>query len=129
MYLVDVIEAEGLVEASLGGRVTAEEMKVFGQALATSLQTLVGQRRLFLDTSRAKELAREALAVLCEAKDRCLGLGDVKIVSLVRDSSDDVRQTTQRLQAVLEGSEQITSDPFLAGAADLDPATTAPVAA
>lgn len=110
MYLVSVQENESMVEASLGGRITAEEMQVFGDELHHMIEELGGKPfNLLIDYSKARTLDREAVQVLSAIKDGCLGQGANKIVSVPRDEHELVRHTSTRLQAVLEGREEFIS--------------------
>src|SRR5687768_5671427 len=43
MYLVSLFEEEAVVEASLGGRVTADEARVFGEELIEMLESFGGK--------------------------------------------------------------------------------------
>src|SRR5437588_4023259 len=104
MYLLTVQEDQAVVEASLGGRVDATEMRAFGEELAEILESLSNQSYcLLIDHSKAKSLDRDAVAVLAWIKDTALETGAEKIVCIARDESDMVNHTTSRIQAVLEG--------------------------
>lgn len=112
MYLVTRFEDEAMVEASLGGHVTAEEIGVFGDDLLETVRNFEGQPyHILLDYSRAKALDRRASAELARVKDQCRRVGAWKIVSVLDDESELIRHTSVRLQAVLEGREEFVSDP------------------
>ena len=107
MYLLTVQENQAVVEASLGGRVDALEMRAFGEELADLLETLGNQSYyLLIDHSRAKTMDREAVSVLSWIKDTALDTGAEKVVCIARDEADMVNHTTYRLQSVLEGREE-----------------------
>jgi hypothetical protein len=107
MYLLTVQEDQAVVEASLGGRVDALEMRAFGEELAELLESLQNQSfYLLIDHSKAKSLDREAVTVLSWIKDTALETGVEKIVCIARDETDMVNHTTHRIQAVLEGKEE-----------------------
>ena len=107
MYLLTVQEDQAVVEASLGGRVDALEMRAFGEELAELLESLSNQSYyLLIDHSKAKSLDRDAVDVLSWIKDTALETGAEKIVCIARDENDMVSHTTGRLQAVLEGREE-----------------------
>lgn len=120
MYLVTVFENEAKVEASLGGRVTAEEIQVFGDHVSGLVSVFHGQPyNLLLDYSKAKALDRQATAELAKVKDLFLSGGAQKIVSVPGDEHELVRHTTSRLQAVLEGHEEFVADPSKASFPDV----------
>jgi hypothetical protein len=112
MYLVTLFENESMVEASLGGRVTADEMRVFADELNDLLETFEGRPfNLMLDYSKAACFDHEAVATLSAIKDQCLEVGASKIVSIPRNENDMVLHTSERLQHVLEGREEFVADP------------------
>jgi hypothetical protein len=107
MYLLTVQNDQAVVEASLGGRVDALEMRAFGEDLAELLESLGNQSYyLLIDHSKAKSLDREAVSVLSWIKDTALETGAEKVVCIARDEADMVNHTTYRIQAVLEGREE-----------------------
>src|SRR5438128_1693741 len=112
MFLLTVLHKECLVEASLGGRVTHEEVKVLTEELADTFDDFGGHAfNLLLDYSKAKTLDRESTAALGKLKDFCLANGAVRIVSVVQDEHELVRHTTDRLQAVMQGQEEFVTEP------------------
>lgn len=112
MYLVSVLADQSRVEASLGGRVTAEEIEVLGEEIVALSGHFNGRAYdLLLDYSKAKTLDREASYVLADMKAMCLSSGVRKIVSVPSDEQQMVRHTSLRLQAVLEGFEEFVFDP------------------
>lgn len=112
MYLVSLFEQEAIVEASLGGRVTADEIRVFGEELSELLETFEGRTySMLLDFSKAKRLDSEAIVALAEVKDQCFEVGANEIVSVTVDEHDAVTHQSLRLQQVLEGRERFVADP------------------
>ena len=121
MYLLSWIEDGGRIEASLGGRVTADEMRVFAGEVDEVVESFEGRAfELLIDYSRAKELDRESCILLRDLKDRCLGSGASQIVTVARDEEQLARETSDRLNLVLEGREKVVLEA---------PWTTAPAAA
>jgi hypothetical protein len=104
------IEEEAMVEASLGGRVTKEEMWVFGEELKEVAQTMSQPFMVLLDYSRAKQLEPGANELLSALKDFCLENGAAKVVTVVKDEAEIADRTHQRLQFVLEGREEFVVD-------------------
>lgn len=112
MYLVSLYEKEGIVEASLGGRVTADEVKVFGDELIELLAHM-GDRpfEVLLDHSRARRMDADTVIALSDVKDGLLASGATMIWSIAADESDRAAHQTLRLQHVLEGNETFVSEP------------------
>lgn len=101
-----------MVEASLGGRVTADEIRVFGEELCELLEAFENRPfNLLLDYSKAKRLDSDAVSALSAVKDGCFDLGATEIVSITTDEQDMVMQQSFRLQQVLEGKERFVSEP------------------
>lgn len=112
MYLVSLYEKEAIVEASLGGRVTAEEVRVFGEELIELLDHLDNRSfEVLIDHSRARRMDGEAILALSDVKDSLLAKGAVMIWSIAADESDRAAHQTVRLQHVLEGNETFVSEP------------------
>lgn len=112
MYLVSLFEEEAVVEASLGGRVTYEEARVFGDELMEMVSAFTNRPfYMLLDFSKAVSFDDDTISALSVIKDRCFGAGAVKIVSVPQHEQEMVRQTGDRLQNVLEGREEFTLDP------------------
>ncbi|MBX3119680.1 MAG: hypothetical protein KF784_11485 [Fimbriimonadaceae bacterium] len=112
MYLVTWDDHDAKVEASLGGRVTVEEMTVFAEELKAVVEEFGSQPYLLmLDYSRAKSFDLKATDVLMSLKDFCLDGGAEKIVCVVRDEEDLAQHTHSRLMAALEGKEQFVLQP------------------
>lgn len=103
-------EEEAVVEASLGGRVTKEEMWVFAEELKGVAQSMSQPFMVLLDYSRAKHLEPGANELLCAVKDFCLENGAAKVVTVVKDEAEIADRTQQRLQYVLEGREEYVLD-------------------
>jgi hypothetical protein len=107
MYLVSVFEKDGLVEASLGGRVTADEICVLAEEISDLFEDLSDQPfSLLLDYSRAKRFDPNSLQALNELKDLAFEYGAAQIVSVAPDEGERTLHQTSRLQMVLEGREK-----------------------
>lgn len=107
MYLMSWNESDARIEASLGGRVTSEEMQVFAGEVEEIVASFEGRTfDLLIDYSRAKEFDRESILTLRAMKDRCLAAGAAQIVSVARDEDQLTRETSDRLTLVLEGRER-----------------------
>jgi len=108
MYMVSWIEEEGKIEASLGGRITAEEMHVFTEELKDVVASFNGRPYvLTIDHSKAKPFDAPTQRMLCDLKDICLAESAQKIVTVVEDEEEMTLLTNERLQPVLEGKEVI----------------------
>lgn len=110
MYLMSWIEEEAKVEASLGGRVTKEEMWVFAEELKEVASGMDQPYLVLLDYSRAKQLEPGAADVLATLKDYCLENGAAKVVTVAKDEMEITAHTQARLQLVLEGREEFVLD-------------------
>jgi hypothetical protein len=112
MYLLSWIEEEARVEASLGGRVTCDEMSVLFEELREVIETVQARPYLLqLDYSKARSFDTATLLILNELKDFCLANGAAMIATILEDEDDLVTHTSVRLQQVMEGSEQFVLDP------------------
>lgn len=112
MYLVSLYEKEGIVEASLGGRVTADEVRVFGDELMELLTHMAeGPFEVVLDHSRARRMDPETVMALSDVKDVLIQNGAAMIWSIASDESDRAMHQTVRLQHVLEGTESFVAEP------------------
>lgn len=112
MYLVSVYEKDAIVEASLGGRVTAEEIRVLGEELEELLEGFEEESySMLLDFSKAKRLDTAAMLALGDVKDYCLNNGAIEIVSVPVDEFDSIQHQTLRMQQILEGRERFVSEP------------------
>jgi hypothetical protein len=112
VYLLNIVEETNVVEASLGGRVDATEMRVMGEELAELLTHLETESfYVLLDYSKAKPLDQRALVELSWIKDSLLENGASKIVNIARDEMEVLSATTDRIQLVLEGREVFLLDP------------------
>jgi hypothetical protein len=110
--LVSLYENEGIVEASLGGRVTADEVRVFGDELMELLTHMAdGPFEVVLDHSRARRMDPEAVMALSDVKDSLIENGAAMIWSIATDESDRAMHQTVRLQHVLEGTESFVAEP------------------
>lgn len=112
MYLVSLYEQEGFIEASLGGRVTADEIQVFGEELREIVEAFEAKPfQVLLDFSRARRLDGDGVTALAEVKDSMFAMGASQIVNVPGDEHDMVLHQSSRLQQVLEGLESFVSDP------------------
>lgn len=112
-------EDDARIEASLGGRVTAAEVKVLAEELREVGESMPNQSYLLvLDYSRAQAFDEEGITELNSLKDYCLENGAGKIVSVVYDDDTASQYIDQRIQNVLEGREAIVAQgdeaPYLA---------------
>lgn len=106
MYLVSFFEKEGILEASLGGRVSADEICVLAGEISDRFEQMDAQgMSLLLDYSRAKRFDPKAFQALNELKDLALDYGVLQIVSVISDEAERATHQTSRLQMVLEGRE------------------------
>ena len=110
MYLVSYLENERLIEASLGGRVTAEEVRVFGEEIIEVLE-IFGPSNILLDYSRALAMDNNSLSTLSLMKDLFLQSGAKQIVSVPCNEHDLARHTSHRLHEVIDGKEAFVLDP------------------
>ena len=112
MYLISWNEEEARIEASLGGRITADEMEVFAEELLDIIESVADRPHLLiLDESKAKDFDRDGTVALSEFKDAVLSNGASKVVTIARDEDDLLTQTSERLQYVLEGREEFVLEP------------------
>lgn len=110
MYMMSWNEDDARIEASLGGRVTAAEVKVLAEELREVGESMADRPYLLvLDYSRAKAFDEDAVLELNLIKDFCLDNGADKIVSVVWDDDEASKYIDQRLQLVLEGREAIVA--------------------
>jgi hypothetical protein len=108
MYLVSWIEEQGKVEASLGGRVTVEEMHVFAEELREVVATFEARPYvLTIDHSKAKPFDLPTQRMLSNLKDECLLGSAEKIVSVVEDEDEMTVLTNERIMPILMGQERI----------------------
>ncbi len=111
MYLLSLMKEERWIEASLGGKVTYDEMRVFGIELRDLIiQSEIGRYAIHIDMSRAQPFDRNVDRVLTEIKDQCLRQGVTRIMTLVANEAQAEFYTAQRLQNVLEGKESYLLD-------------------
>jgi len=110
MYLVSWIEEEGKVEASLGGRVTVEEMHVFSEELREVVASFETRPYvLTIDHSKAKPFDTNTNRMLCELKDEFLSGSAEKIVSVVEDEEAKACLTNERIMPILLGQETVVT--------------------
>jgi hypothetical protein len=110
MYLVSYLENEAVIEASLCGRVSADEVRLFGEELADAIEVF-GPCSVMLDFSRALDMDAEAQSRLNALKDACLKAGAKKIVSLPWNEFDVRRNPPYRPDHILDGLEDLVPDP------------------
>ena len=104
MYLVSIFEKDRVVEASLGGRVTADEICTLAQEISETFEDFSNRPfSLLLDYSRAKRFDAISLQALNELKDLAFEFGAVQVVSVASVESERTLHQTSRLQMVLEG--------------------------
>lgn len=107
MYLIHWNQAINRIEASLGGRITTTEAKVFTDELVEMLRTLgTDEFSFMLDYSTASALEPGAADVLQRAQSYCLLHGARKLTFVARDQEEAELMIGQRLQQVLEGTEE-----------------------
>ena len=107
MYLVSFFEKDRVIEASLGGRVTADEISVLAGEISDTFEEMSDKPfSLLLDYSRAKRFDSKSLQALNELKDLAFEYGVAQIVSVASDEGERTLHQTSRLQMVLEGREK-----------------------
>lgn len=112
MYLISWDEEEAKIEASLGGKITADEMEVFAEELLEVVELMSNRAHLVvLDASKAKDFDRASGVAFSGCKDLLLSNGAAKVVTIARDEGDVLNQTSERLQFVLEGRESFVLEP------------------
>ncbi|MFQ3667481.1 MAG: hypothetical protein SNJ74_12925 [Fimbriimonadaceae bacterium] len=112
MYLISWNEADGRIEASLGGRVPLDEMQVFTQDLEQFIEDLDGQPyTVLLDYSRSRPFDRECRQSLAAFQEWALEQGCVKWVNVVRDAEEQADIVTRRFAAVMDGTEDYVLEP------------------
>lgn len=110
MYLVSWIEEEGKVEASLGGRVTVEEMHVFAEELREVVATFEERPYvLTIDHSKAKPFDANTNRLLASLKDECLTGSAQRIVTVVQDEDAMAVMTNERIMPILMGQEKVVT--------------------
>jgi hypothetical protein len=105
MYLLTWDEEECVIEASLGGRITALEMQVLGEEMLSILTQLDGPCEVLLDYTKALPFDAQASFTMGEIKDRWLELGVERIVSVPQENIEISEHITSRIQQVLDGRE------------------------
>ncbi|MBV6490567.1 MAG: hypothetical protein KJZ62_09755 [Fimbriimonadaceae bacterium] len=111
MYLLSLHEDRSLIEASLGGRVTADEVSVLLDEIDEIVDQFESQGfSLLIDHSLAKTMDQHARAQLADLKDACLSRGAVKIVTVVASDEEVARNVNERFHWAMEGREQYVLD-------------------
>jgi len=112
MYLVSWSEENHILEASLGGRVTSEEMAVFVSELQEVIEDINEQPFLLvLDYSRSKPFDNTSNGLLADLKDFSIANGADKIVSVLRTTDESPEAVSANFQRVMEGAEEFVTDP------------------
>lgn len=101
MYHLSINKDERRIEGSLGGRVTAGEVYVFGDDLLGMLEEHPGYR-VVLNWSKAAPFDSETYLVLDEYKDKCLDNG-TQITSIVRSDEEVAWYQEYRREQILQG--------------------------
>ena len=108
MYMVSWVEEDGRVDASLDGRVTVEEMRMFAEELREVVATFVNRPYvLTIDHSRAKPFESEAARLLSTLKDECLDGPVRRIVTVVEDEDAKARLMNERVMPIYLGREKV----------------------
>ncbi len=110
MYLLNWCEETGLVEASLGGRVTYQEIEALGDEVGMILAHVNSSCEILLDYGKAQPFEAPIYSVLAEVKDRWLDSGAERITSVPQTDTDMGIEMTMRIQTVLEGREDYIRD-------------------
>lgn len=110
MYLLNWCEEGRFVEASLGGRITAQEMSALGEEVVSVLAHMDGACDVVLDYTKALPFDSPAYYVLGEIKDRWLETGAEKIVSMPHEGAELEEEVSLRIQQVLEGKEEFVRE-------------------
>lgn len=95
-----------MVEASLGGRISAQEVETLGEEVSEILTNAQSPCHVLLDYATAQRFEEPVYLALAEIKDRWLDEGADRITSVPQGDAEIAAETTMRLQAVLEGREQ-----------------------
>lgn len=112
MYLVSWCEEQHILEASLGGRVTQDEMAVFVEEIQDVIDMVNEQPfMLLLDYSRSKPFDHASNLLLGDLKEFCIENGAAKVVNIVRDTDDVGEQMNLNFQRVMAGIEEFVEDP------------------
>jgi hypothetical protein len=126
MYLVNIQEDRHWVEASLGGKIDVDEMRVFGEELRDLIEDWNASTfALVLDCGKANAFDFATRKAFCEVKQSLLTLGAQKIVTIARDEHNANMLVSDRFQAVMEGLEDVVVDPSLVQLPEIAVATSA----
>ena len=106
MYVIARNDSEGFVEASLGGRVTLEEMKVFGSELAEICADFRGEPFVVLmDSSGAQPFDLRTRHLLFAIQDMMLNNGALHVTHLLSHDEDVYEWEGLRYERVRSGLE------------------------
>lgn len=110
MFKVTNVGQEGVLEGSLGGKVTAGEMLVFADECLSALESESGAPHVVvLNWSKAMPFDSEAQATLDEVRNAALQRG-LLVVNIVRDENEVAWYSEYRWQSIQDGSEQYLLD-------------------
>jgi hypothetical protein len=111
MYLISLYERDLAAETSLGGRVSADEIRALAEESQELFECFCGRPfSVLLDYSKANKLDWEACTALNALKDAWFEMGADKVYSVPPNREELVAHQTDRLQTVLEGREEFLSD-------------------
>lgn len=112
MYLLSIKDDETVLEASLGGRVDADEVRVMAEELTELFENSDSSvSYVLIDYSKAKAMDSTALGELGSIKQWLLNSGVSKIVNVARDEDQRIDHTGYWMQGVLEGQEEFVLEP------------------
>lgn len=106
MYLLSWHKDRSVLEASLGGKMDAAEIRAMGEELTDMLDDVEAESfKLLLNQAGAYGYDSRAYTEIDSLKDLCLKYGATQIVSVIEDDRIRTNQMTSRLQLVMEGIE------------------------
>lgn len=107
MYLLSWHDDRSVLEASLGGKMDAAELRVLGEEITDLLDDVEAETfTLLFDQSKAHSFDARALHEVDSIKDLCLKYGAHHIISVIEDERIKTTQMTSRIQMVMEGVER-----------------------
>ena len=110
MFKVTNIEQEGVLEGSLGGKVTAGEMLVFADEFHSALESESSAPHVVvLNWSKALPFESDVQATLDGVRDAALQRG-LLVVNVVRDENEVAWYSEYRWQSIQDGCEQYLLD-------------------
>lgn len=110
MYLINWDESEGILEASLGGRVSAAEAQAFADDVRETLKHIVEPGFTFLlDRSKVKSIDETAFVVI-ESTLKYGRLHGASCIQYVIDDEEElIGHISANLQEILEGQTTVSS--------------------